>query len=117
MTEEFGKIKEEQVSKKMKWEEYQERVKLVREAVIEDMNALNPDITVLKARLFCRDEEDRFDLACFEDFSPYMDGLYKRFDPDIRKKIQYDYEELKKWKSSRNCVNELKRYRDQLYYT
>ena len=91
MTEEFGKIKEEQVSKKMKWEEYQERVKLVREAVIEDMNALNPDITVLKARLFCRDEEDRFDLACFEDFSPYMDGLYKRFDPDIRKKIQYDY--------------------------
>lgn len=115
MTEEFGKIKEEQVSKKMKWEEYQERVKLVREAVIEDMNALNPDITVLKARLFCRDEEDRFDLACFEDFSPYMDGLYKRFDPDIRKKIQYDYEELKKWKSSRNCVNELKRYRDEVY--
>lgn len=100
---------------KMNWEEYQKRVKQVREAVIEDMNASNPDITVLKARLSCRDEEDRFDLACFEDFSPYMEGLYKRFNPDIRNKIQQDYEGLKRWKSSCNCANELKKYRDEVY--
>lgn len=70
---------------------------------------------ILKVRLWCRDEEDRFDLVCFEDFSPYMDGLYKRFNPDVVKKIKLDYEELKRWKSSDNYNIKLKKYVDEVY--
>ena len=80
---------------KLTWEEYQKRIQQVREAVIEDLNAVDPENTILKVRLWCRDEEDRFDLVCFEDFSPYMDGLYKRFNPDVVNLIRHDYEVLK----------------------
>ena len=54
-------------------------------------------------------------LSVFEDFSPYMDGLYKRFNPDVVKKIKLDYEELKRWKSSDNYNIKLKKYVDEVY--
>ena len=100
---------------KFTWEEYQKKVQQVKEAVIEDLNAVNPENMILKVLLWCRDEEDRFDLVCFEDFSPYMDGLYKRFNPDVVKKIKLDYEELKRWKSSDNYNIKLKKYVDEVY--
>lgn len=101
---------------KMTWQEYQKRIEQVREAVIEDLNAVNPDISILKARLWCRDEEDRFDLVCFEDFSPYMDKLCRRFNPDVKEEIQSDYEGLKKWYDPDNYYEETKKkYIEKMY--
>lgn len=100
---------------KLTWEEYQERIQQVREAVIEDLNAVDPENTILKVRLWCRDEEDRFDLVCFEDFSPYMDGLYKRFNPDVVKEIEFNYESLKRWKNPDNYAEKLKKYEVGVY--
>lgn len=101
---------------KLTWEEYQKRIQQVREAVIEDLNAVDPENTILKVRLWCRDEEDRFDLVCFEDFSPYMDGLYKRFNPDVVNLIRHDYEGLKRWYNPQNYREERqKRYRSEVY--
>lgn len=100
---------------KLTWGEYQERIQQVREAVIEDLNAVDPENTILKVRLWCRDEEDRFDLVCFEDFSPYMDGLYKRFNPDVIERIQDDYDGLKRWKSPDGYNESLKKYQNEVY--
>ena len=101
--------------KNITWEEYQKRIKQVREAVIEDLNAVNPENTILKVRLWCRDEEDRFDLVCFEDFSPYMDGLYKRFNPDVINLIKCDYDGLKRWNNPDNYGKKWKKYRAEMY--
>ena len=69
---------------KMEKETFDVLVKQVKDAVIEDLTSIDPTRTILKARIWCRDDEDQFDLYCLYDFSPYMDMLFRQFEPDVR---------------------------------
>ena len=60
---------------KMEKETFDVLVKQVKDAVIEDLTFIDPTRTILKARIWCRDDEDQFDLYCLYDFGPYMDML------------------------------------------
>ena len=76
-------------------EEYQKHMELVKKAVKDDLTSLDSKKSVLKARVWCRDDEDRFRLCCYYDFSPYMDMLFRRFEPDVKEWIHEKYIELK----------------------
>ena len=78
-------------------EEYQKHMELVKKAVKDDLTELDSRKSILKARVRCRDDEDRFNLCCHYDFSPYMVMLFRRFDPDVKDWIHEKYMELKKW--------------------
>ena len=41
-------------------EEYQKHMELVKKAVKDDLTSLDSRKSVLKARVWCRDDEDRF---------------------------------------------------------
>ena len=73
---------------KMEKETFDVLVKQVKDAVIEDLTSTDPTRTILKARIWCRDDEDQFDLYCLYDFSPYMDMLFRRFEPDVTEWIR-----------------------------
>lgn len=73
---------------KMEKETFDVLVKQVKDAVIEDLTSIDPTRTILKARIWCRDDEDQFDLYCLYDFSPYMDMLFRRFKPDVTEWIR-----------------------------
>ena len=45
-------------------EEYQKHMELVKKAVKDDLTSLDSRKTVLKARVWCRDDEDRLNLCC-----------------------------------------------------
>lgn len=77
--------------------ECRERIEQVRQAVLCDLIGLDTERAILTVRLWCRDDEDRFDLCCHYDFSPYMDMLFRRFEPDVREWINKQYTGLKKW--------------------
>lgn len=76
-------------------EEYQKHMELVKKAVKDDLTSLDSKKSVLKARVWCRDDEDRFRLCCYYDFSPYMDMLFRRFEPYVKEWIHEKYIELK----------------------
>ena len=76
-------------------EEYQKHMELVKKAVKDDLTSLDSKKSVLKARVWCRDDEDRFRLCCYYDFSPYMDMLFRRFEPDVKEWIHEKYIGLK----------------------
>ena len=78
-------------------EEYQKHMEFVKKAVKDDLTELDSRKSILKARVRCRDDEDRFNLCCHYDFSPYMVMLFRRFDPDVKDWIHEKYMELKKW--------------------
>lgn len=78
-------------------EEYQKHMELVKKAVKDDLTSLDSRKTVLKARVWCRDDEDRLNLCCHYDFSPYMDMLFRRFEPDVKEWINKQYIDLKEW--------------------
>ena len=80
---------------KMEKETFDVLVKQVKDAVIEDLTFIDPTRTILKARIWCRDDEDQFDLYCLYDFGPYMDMLFRRFKPDVTEWIREQYECLK----------------------
>ncbi|MBS5400182.1 MAG: hypothetical protein KHY08_13965 [Lachnospiraceae bacterium] len=63
----------------MERKEYKERIEQVRQAVLQDLTGLDTEKCILTVRLWCRNDEDRFDLCCHYDFSPYMDMLFCRF--------------------------------------
>lgn len=75
--------------------ECRERIEQVRQAVLCDLIGLDTERAILTVRLWCRDDEDRFDLCCHYDFSPYMDMLFRRFEPDVREWINKQYTGLK----------------------
>ena len=77
--------------------ECQERIEQVRQAVLWDLTDLDTERAILTVRLWCRDDEDRFDLCCHYDFSPYMDMLFRRFEPDVKEWINKQYTDLKEW--------------------
>lgn len=81
----------------MERKEYKERIEQVRQAVLQDLTGLDTEKCILTVRLWCRNDEDRFDLCCHYDFSPYMDMLFCRFDPDVREWIDKQYKDLKEW--------------------
>ena len=80
---------------KMEKETFDVLVKQVKDAVIEDLTFIDPTRTILKARIWCRDDEDQFDLYCLYDFGPYMDMLFRRFKPDVTEWIREQCECLK----------------------
>lgn len=86
-------MKEEKIT----WKKYPRMIEQVRNAVIRDLNSLDPNTSILKVLTYCRDNEDRFDLCCNWDFSPYMDGIYRRFYPDVVKYIEDEYKGLISW--------------------
>ena len=102
-------------------EEYQKHMELVKKAVKDDLTALDSRKSILKARLWCRDDEDRFNLCCHYDFSPYMDMLFRRFDPDVKDWIHKKYMELKEWHQSSEkpykmvCSEAWRKYNQELY--
>ena len=75
--------------------ECQERIEQVSQAVLWDLTDLDTERAILTVRLWCRDDEDRFDLCCHYDFSPYMDMLFRRFEPDVKEWIHEKYIGLK----------------------
>ena len=77
--------------------ECQKRIEQVRKAVMCDLIGLDTERSILTVRLWCRNDEDRFDLCCHYDFSPYMDMMFRRFDPDVREWIKKQYTDLKEW--------------------
>lgn len=77
--------------------ECQEHIEQVRQAVMCDLIGLDTERSILTVRLWCRNDEDRFDLCCYYDFSPYMDMLFRRFDPDVKEWINKQYTDLKEW--------------------
>ena len=79
----------------MEKETFDVLVKQVKDAVIEDLTFIDPTRTILKARIWCRDDEDQFDLYCLYDFGPYMDMLFRRFKPDVTEWIREQCECLK----------------------
>lgn len=80
---------------KMEKETFDVLVKQVKDAVIEDLTFIDSTRTILKARIWCRDDEDQFDLYCLYDFGPYMDMLFRRFKPDVTEWIREQCECLK----------------------
>lgn len=81
----------------MDGKECKERIEQVRQAVMCDLADLDTEKSILTVRLWCRNDEDRFDLCCHYDFSPYMDMMFCRFDPDVREWIDKQYTDLKEW--------------------
>ena len=77
--------------------ECQKRIEQVRKAVMCDLTGLDAERSILTVRLWCRNDGDRFDLCCYYDFSPYMDMLFRRFDPDVKEWINKQYTDLKEW--------------------
>ena len=75
--------------------ECQERIEQVRQAALWDLTDLDTERAILTVRLWCRDDEDRFRLCCYYDFSPYMDMLFRRFEPYVKEWIHEKYIELK----------------------
>ena len=102
--------------------EYQKHMELVKKAVKDDLTALDSRKSILKARLWCRDDEDRFNLCCYYDFSPYMDMLFRRFDPDVKDWIHEKYMELKEWhqpseEPCKNANEEIwRKYGQEIYF-
>ena len=43
---------------------YKERIEQVRQAVLQDLTGLDTEKCILTVRLWCRNDEDRFDLCC-----------------------------------------------------
>lgn len=79
----------------MERKEYKECIEQVRQAVLQDLTGLDTEKCILTVRLWCRNDEDRFDLCCHYDFSPYMDMLFCGFEPDVKEWIHEKYIELK----------------------
>lgn len=48
----------------MERKEYKERIEQVRQAVLQDLTGLDTEKCILTVRLWCRNDEDRFDLCC-----------------------------------------------------
>ena len=105
----------------MTGEEYQKRMEFVKKAVKDDLTAADSRKSILKARLWCRDDEDRFNLCCYYDFSPYMDMLFRRFDPDVKEWIHEKYMEVKEWHLPSEkpykieCSEMWRKYHQELY--
>ena len=89
--------KKDKENRKMDRKECQERIEQVRQAVLWDLTDLDTERAILTVRLWCRDDEDRFDLCCHYDFSSYMDMLFRRFEPDVKEWINKQYTDLKEW--------------------
>ena len=102
-------------------EEYQKHMELVKKAVKDDLTSLDSRKTVLKARVWCRDDEDRLNLCCHYDFSPYMDMLFRRFEPDVKEWIHEKYMEIKVWHQPSEkpyktvCSEAWRKYHQELY--
>lgn len=69
----------------------------LKKAVLEDLKSVNPENTILKMRLQCRDSEDWEQILEYYDYSPYMDTLYKRFTPDVEEYMQDESKCLIHW--------------------
>ena len=75
---------------------YQQHMEFVKKDAKDDLTELDSRKAILKTRVRCGDDEDRFNLCYHYDFSPCMVMLFRRFDPDVKDWIHEKYMELKK---------------------
>ena len=75
----------------------QERIEQVRQAVLWDLTDLDTERAILTVRLWCRDDEDRFDLCCIMISVPIWICCSVDLSRVLKEWINKQYTDLKEW--------------------